>query len=146
MVTNRQEVKVTVNCSIVVLRNHGSMDNIVDSLQCESYLGLLVQKSGSLIQNRKPLHAGESPLTHTVKAQNAGKSPLTHAVKAQNAGKSPLTYVKVTRSSGKNPLMDVVKGASLFTKLNISTNVEVINKIKDVCIQKDKSKLFKEKH
>lgn len=160
MVTNRQEVKVTVNCSIVVLRNHGSMDNIVDRLQCESYLGLLVQKSGSLIQNRKPLHAGESPLTHTVKAQNAGKSPLTHAVKAQNAGKSPLTratkaqyvdkspltYVKVTRSSGKNPLMDVVKGASLFTQLNISTNVEVINKIKDVCIQKDKSKLFKEKH
>lgn len=146
MVTNRQEVKVTVNCSIVFLRNHGSMDNIVDRLQCESYLGLLVQKSGSLIQNRKPLHAGESPLTHTVKAQNAGKSPLTHAVKAQNAGKSPLTYVKVTRSSGKNPLMDVVKGASLFTQLNISTNVEVINKIKDVCIQKDKSKLFKEKH
>lgn len=42
--------------------------------------------------------------------------------------------------------MDVVKGASLFTQLNISTNVEVINKIKDVCIQKDKSKLFKEKH
>lgn len=132
MVTNRQEVKVTVNCSILVLRNHGSMDNIVDRLQCESYLGLLVQKSGSLIQNRKPLHAGESP--------------LTRATKAQYVDKSPLTYVKVTRSSGKNPLMDVVKGASLFTQLNISTNVEVINKIKDVCIQKDKSKLFKEKH
>lgn len=42
--------------------------------------------------------------------------------------------------------MDVVKGASLFTQLNASTNVEVINVIKYVCIQKDKSKLFREKY
>lgn len=70
MVTNRHEINVTVNCSIVVLRNHSSMDNIVDRLQCESYLELLVQKSGSLIQNRKPLHAGKSPKKFTLKLRD----------------------------------------------------------------------------
>lgn len=42
--------------------------------------------------------------------------------------------------------MDVVKGASLFTQLYAFTNVEVINVIEYVCIQKDKSKLFREKY